>query len=302
MNLRTYTTPLAFKEAVEKRLRQMTAGGADFTRRRQILIFERFLSRIAHVFGEAAILKGGLVLEFRLSRARTTNDVDLRLTGSPQDILVRLQKAGQRDEGDFLAYEIVPDADQPAITHDGLRYDGFRFRATCTLAGKLYGQPFGVDIAYGDPIFGEPERIIAQDRLGFAGIAPPEVRLYPVETHIAEKLHAYTLPRERTNSRVKDLPDIALLATAKILMAERLRAALEQTFTFRATHELPSILPAPPDLWTRPYAAIANEDQLPWTDVHHVHAAASSFINPVLNGTARGQWTPARWAWEFNLH
>jgi len=25
------------------------------------------------------------------------------------------------------------------------------------LAGKLYGQPFGVDIAFGDPILGEPE-------------------------------------------------------------------------------------------------------------------------------------------------
>jgi hypothetical protein len=66
------------------------------------------------------------------------------------------------------------------------------------------------------------------------------LRLYPIETHIAEKLHAYTMPRTRPNTRVKDLPDMALLATAEPLEAARLRAALERTFAFRATHPLPS--------------------------------------------------------------
>jgi hypothetical protein len=60
------------------------------------------------------------------------------------------------------------------------------------------------------------------------GIAPPTLRLYPIETHIAEKLHAYTMPRARPNSRVKDLPDLALLGTAQPIEAKRLRAALEQ--------------------------------------------------------------------------
>jgi hypothetical protein len=64
------------------------------------------------------------------------------------------------------------------------------------------------------------------DLLAFAGIAPPTLRLYPIETHIAEKLRAYTMPRPRPNSRVKDLPDIALLATAQLIVARRLRDAL----------------------------------------------------------------------------
>jgi hypothetical protein len=87
---------------------------------------------------------------------------------------------------------------------------------------------------------GEPEIVIAEDVLGFAGIAPPTPRLYPIETHIAEKLHACTMPRTRPNSRVKGLPDIALLATAQPMGAKRLRAALEQTFAFRMTHALPA--------------------------------------------------------------
>ena len=47
------------------------------------------------------------------------------------------------------------------------------------LAGKLYGQPFGVDVAFGDPIVGEPEIITADDVLAFAGISPPELRRNP---------------------------------------------------------------------------------------------------------------------------
>ena len=59
---------------------------------------------------------------------------------------------------------------------------------------------------------GDATPIKGEDYLGFAGIAAPELLLIPVETHIAEKLHAYTLPRPTPNSRVRDLPDLALLA------------------------------------------------------------------------------------------
>jgi nucleotidyltransferase AbiEii toxin of type IV toxin-antitoxin system len=46
-------------------------------------VFDRLLARVTRVLGKAAMLKGGLVLELRLERARTTRDVDLRLVGSP---------------------------------------------------------------------------------------------------------------------------------------------------------------------------------------------------------------------------
>jgi hypothetical protein len=38
-----------------------------------------------------------------------------------------------------------------------------------------------------------------------------------------------------------------------------LRAAFEQTFTFRKTHALPRAVPAPLAAWTTPYAAMARE-------------------------------------------
>ena len=66
------------------------------------------------------------------------------------------------------------------------------------------------------------------------------------------------MPRPRPNSRVKDLPDLALQATAQPLDAKRLREALDQTFTFRKTHPLPATVPEPTAAWTTPYAAMAR--------------------------------------------
>ena len=243
MTVQTYASPQAFKQALEQRLKTASNSGVDFARRRQLLVFDRFLARVVAVFGDTALLKGGLVLEVRLERARATKDVDLRLIGSPESVLANLQEAGRLDLTDFMTFEIAPDTEHPQIQNEGMRYEGLRFRTECRLAGKLYGQRFGVDVAFGDPILGEPEIISAEDTLAFAGVTPPVLRLYPIETHIAEKLHAYTLPRLRPNTRVKDLPDIALLGTTQPLDAARLRMALAQTFEFRGTHAVPSSFP-----------------------------------------------------------
>ena len=297
MTVQTYPSPEAFKQALDQRLRTSAKTGAEFARKRQLLVFDRFLARVFAVLGDTTMLKGGLVLELRLERARTTKDVDLRMVGSPDDILAKLQEAARRDLADFMTFEVGPDEEHPEIQNEGMQYDGLRFRAECKLAGKLYGQPFGVDIAFGDPILGEPEVVVAEDVLAFAGIAPPPLRLCPIETHIAEKLHAYTMPRRRPNSRVKDLPDIALLATAQAIDARRLRAALEQTFTFRKTHPLPAVLPDPLSAWATPYAAMAREDQLAWPTLDDVTSAAKAFLDPVLAGDLDATWDPDTWAW-----
>jgi hypothetical protein len=297
MTKRTYASPAAFKQALEQRLRAATQSGPELARRRQLLVFDRFLARIVTVLGDAAMLKGGLVLELRLSRARTTKDVDLRFMGSPERVLERLQDAARLDLGDFLTFEVRPDDDHPQIQNDGMQYDGMRFVAECRLAGKIYGQRFGVDIAFGDPILGEPEVVTANDVLGFVGVPPPTLRLYPIETHIAEKLHAYTMPRPRPNSRVKDLPDLALLASISELDARRLHSALKQTFSFRKTHALPASLPDPNPAWETPYAAMAKADQLAWPTLVEVTAAARAFFDPVLAGELDARWDPASWSW-----
>jgi len=294
---RRYATPLAFKTALEQRLRTLSRGRMDLTRRRQLVVFERLLARMSRHVGGAMILKGGLALELRLEHARATKDIDLRLAGPSDDLMHQLQTAGQMTLGDFLAFELVPDQAHPKIQSEGMRYEGLRFRAQCSLADKIYGSPFGLDIAFADPILGEPDELVGGNVLEFAGVDPVRLRVYPVETHIAEKLHAYTLPRTRPNSRVKDLPDLALLATIGGLEAARVQAAIHQTFTFRATHPSPASLPDPPEAWALPYAHMATENELPWRTLAAVTSAARDFLEPVLAGVRDSRWSPARWAW-----
>ncbi|MCY1018342.1 nucleotidyl transferase AbiEii/AbiGii toxin family protein [Pyxidicoccus sp. MSG2] len=297
MTARGYASPVAFKQALEQRLRSASRDGQELVRRRQRLVFERFLARVGQVFGDAVTLKGGLVLELRIERARATKDVDLRLTGTPAGLLTRLQTAGQLELGDFMQFEVHSDANHPELQNEGMKHEGFRFRAECQLAEKRYGEVFGVDVVLDDPRLDEPEFIVAPDVLGFAGVAPPRVRLYPVAAHIAEKLHAYTLPRSRPNSRVKDLPDLALLAGVGVLEASRIQAALAETFGIRDTHPLPASTPSPPDTWLQPYADLAHENALPWKTLQEVTTVVRAFLDPVLAGDHDLHWEPGSWCW-----
>lgn len=294
---RAYSSPQAFKQALEQRLRGASKGGGEFVRRRQLLVFDRFLARVVASLDENVILKGGLVLELRLDRARATKDVDLRIDGSRDGMLTKLQAAGNLDLGDFMVFEVTVDEEHPEIADEAANRSGLRFRAECRLAGQIYGYPFGVDVVFDDPLIGPPDVIVTDNVLGFAGIAPSKVRVYPIETHIAEKLHAYTMPRPRPNSRVKDLPDLALLGSVQAIDAHRLRAALEQTFDFRATHALPNSVPVPKETWREPYALISQRDQLKWRTLDEAIEAAKAFLDPVLEGDLEAKWDPATWTW-----
>jgi hypothetical protein len=297
MEGRRYANPQAFKQALEQRLKsEAQRTSVDLRRLRQFVVYERFLARAVGEFQDAVVLKGGIALELRLRTARATKDVDLRMTGRPEETLARLEEAGRRPADDFFSYFIVPDPDRPELEADGMQYEGYRFRVEARLAGQRYGDPFGLDIAFAEPLHGEPELIAGRNVLSFAGIEAPRLLVYPTATHIAEKLHAYTLPRPRPNSRVKDLPDLALLGTLYPFEAVSLRSAIEGTFHHRATHPAPSALPTPPPEWSERYSYLATENKLPWATITLLMTAVETFLNPVLSGRD-GRWDPQGWRW-----
>jgi hypothetical protein len=294
-----YALPSAFKAALDDRIsRDARQSGIGVQRLRQLRIFDRFLVRLFRQFGERLVVKGGIALELRLSRVRATADIDLRLSGSSNELLISLRQAGQIDLKDFFRFEVNENRRHPTIEGEGIRYEGQRFQVQAMLAGKKYGEPFGVDIAVGDPMTGSPESIQGSNFFLFADVEEPipTFLVYPRSTHIAEKLHAFTLPRDRPNSRVKDLPDIALLATTGPFEGRELRAAIKQTFAFRNTHGVPLKLPEPPSGWEQQYAKMADENQLLWRSLEEVFVAAGAFVDPVLAGN-EGSWDPALWSW-----
>lgn len=292
-----YASPAAFKVALEDRLKKRAAQrGVALNRMRQRFVMERFLARVVRALGRAATLKGGLALELRLANARSTKDIDLRAVGDIETMLARLQEAAALALDDHLTFIVESDPEHPDI--GTAVYEGRRFRVTATLVGQIYGARFGVDVAMGDPMHGPPDELVGEDFLDFVGVEPVRVAAYPVETHVAEKLHAYTRPPlpGRENSRVRDLPDLALLARTRAFNARELRAALETTFTFRATHSVPSAVPLPPPSWVAQYRALAAEHTLPWTTVTDAHAAVVTFLNPVL-ADEDGTWDPDTGRW-----
>ena len=298
MTARRYATPAAFKAAVEQRLRrEASSRGVDLQRRRQLFIFDRLLCRIFPVLGDAVTLKGGLAIEARLGRARTTKDIDLRVTGDPSGVLARLQEAGRLDLGDHLRFEVAADPRCPTIDAPGMAYQGSRYRAQAYLATKVYGATFGIDVAIAGPMRLAADLVEGSSFLEFAGFESRVLRVYPLEIHVAEKLHAYTAPRDRPNSRIKDLPDLAILATIRDVDGPQLLGTIEQTFTQRGTHPVPGSVPDPPASWSGPYARIAASDKLTWRTLNEVSRAVRSFLDPILAGRAR-RWRAASGTWE----
>jgi hypothetical protein len=107
------------------------------------------------------------------------------------------------------------------------------------------------------------------------------------------------MPRPRPNSWIKDLLDLALLASIRELDATQIRAALHQTFSFRKTHPVPPAVPEPPTAWAAAYAAMALADRLAWSSLDVLLDAVRRFLDPPLASSQDARWSPSAWSWSL---
>jgi hypothetical protein len=212
------------------------------------------------------VLKGGYALEMRFQRARSTKDLDLtvrRREGSIESatsLRERLVVPASVELPDFFTFEIgeaMADLNQPP---EG----GARFPVDARLDGRTFVK-FHVDLGVGDDVLEPLENIQGEDWLGFAGISAVIVPALSIEQHWAEKFHAYTRPREGTNSRVRDLVDLVLILEQHELSSDRVREAVDATFARRRTHPVPTAVLAPPADWAKPFAELAAACRLDYT-------------------------------------
>ena len=266
---RQYATAGALRTALETRLLERSRRDAvDLHRLRRQVAFDRLLARMfdANLPGrDGWVLKGGYALEMRFHRARATKDLDLtvRVTSigqTPPDDLAaalreRLQLAASVELADFFVFNVGEATLDLNQAPDG----GSRFPVDARLDGRSFVK-FHVDLGVGDEVIEPVDRIIGDDWLAFAGIPTIAVPTLSAEQHWAEKLHAYTLPRDgATNSRVKDLVDLVLLIELQAMSPTRIHVAVATTFARRGTHAVPTDLPPPPSAWERPFTALAAE-------------------------------------------
>lgn len=289
-----YRTATAFRTALEERLRSHARQhDVPIVRLRKMVTFDGLLARLVAT-SDRWVLKGAMALSYRYgNRARTTMDLDLAQQGNEGEAQADLMSAIRRDLQDFFSFSaerVGPSADP------GIR--STRYRGVAELAGRKF-ETIRVDVGFGDPLLGEPEMINTTSLLEFAGIEPVQMRVLPVEQHIAEKIHAYARMYRSgiESSRAKDLADLLLIATLERPRADRLGEAVHKTFATRGEALVPTRLPPPPESWVIPYRSLAGEAGVE-RDLRLAHARVSLFLQPVLDSMAEGVWSPVRWTWE----
>jgi len=284
-----YKTPGAFRQALEERLNQTSKNqNIDLMRLRRRVAFERLLARLFADPEPRWLLKGGYAIELRFEHlARATKDVDLSipdlgseaLEGTNQAKVIRqwLQEKLDKDLGDWFVFLIGEQTSDLRAAPLG----GIRFHVEAHLDNRPFVRWFNLDVGIGDAILAEPEWVTGHELLSFAGISPARIAVLPLDRQFAEKIHAYTVPRERENSRVRDLIDLVLLIQQELPPKERVLRALHATFDRRATHPLPKRLEPPPESWRETFAASAAEYNLSVSTIEAAYNYLSDYWKTV---------------------
>lgn len=200
---------------------------------------ERFLYRLSRSsLTDRFVLKGAML--FRVwsgSLHRPTKDVDLLGFGEPTPASVTSMI------GQIIATTVEDDGitfDAASIRAEEIRenddYGGIRATFTATLDKAVI--PLQVDVGFGDAI-----TPAAEDRTYpvLVGMAAPKLRMYPVETVIAEKLEA-AVKLGMVNSRMKDFYDLLVIFRQYPYDSRLLPRAVAETFACRGT-PLPRTVP-----------------------------------------------------------
>lgn len=280
-----YETAGGFRAAIDARLKIYVRddGEAALARLRRHIAFDRFLARLIAVDPENWTLKGGLALDYRLGqRARATRDIDLLHDHDIDQIQRVFEIIQEPDPEDFFEFSIKRTNRLDALV-DGT---AIRYHVTANLNGKRF-ENFSVDIGFDQTAGMRTELIRRSGFLEFAGLEPIELPALAIEYHLAEKLHAYSkvYPRDRVNTRVKDLVDMVLIGSSFDLEASRCIEAIQQTFAARAVQDLPASLAPPPAEWIASYPAMAASVSLD-PDITAGHAFAAALFDPLLSGAA----------------
>lgn len=203
------------------------------------------------------VLKGGHALELRLKKSRATKDVDLAMRnmkwhhskeGESSALRELLLEKSQIDLGDYFEFNIS----QPVLSLDNAPYGGTRFHVTAMVDGKTFSK-FLIDIGIGDAWIEPQDTLNLSNHLEELGLEGFTVKVIPIEHHIAEKIHSLTLPRDVSNSRVKDLVDLFLIFKFEKFSNEKIKDCIKKTFNKRNTHKIPTQLPLPDESWENPF-------------------------------------------------
>lgn len=307
-----YATAAAFRVALRDRLSSLArVGGHGLDELQRQFAYDRLLAR-AFMGPDADrwVLKGAGALLVRLPEARHSRDIDLAFTPVPvlgdvltgsddgaavEDAVMSLVDAAGRDLGDHFRFEITRTSGLQEAAK------GRRLHVVAYLGARYAA--FHVDVVAGTAMTGVPQTASPLVALTIPGLVRPEYRLFPLADHVADKLCAIVEVHDRTSglqasTRVKDLVDLALIAKTQQLAADATILAVRVGAAHRGL-PLPARFAVPDlEVWRRGYPAKVREVPGVVLDFDAAVRLVASLLDPVLDGTARGSWSPTVMRWE----
>jgi predicted nucleotidyltransferase component of viral defense system len=216
----------------ERLSKQARTSGRPLNELLQYYAIERLLYRLAQSrYADQFVLKGALLFRvWGLPVFRPTRDIDLLgYTSNEVESLVAIVRE--------VCIVVVPE--------DGVRFDpvsvkGERIKEDADYAGvrlrfsgllgktRLYLQ---IDVGFGDIVSPAP---VVKPYPAILSMPVPELRSYPPESVVAEKLQAM-IYLGSANSRMKDFYDLWILSENIEFDGEALQEAIRRTFEHRAT-------------------------------------------------------------------
>ncbi|MFG2409945.1 nucleotidyl transferase AbiEii/AbiGii toxin family protein [Streptomyces brevispora] len=268
----------------------------------KIFYFNRLAARVFTNEPDGWLIKGGQALLVRYrGAARLSQDIDLQSTNpdrTAEEARELVIEAASLELGDYLRY--VPSKFDP---HSDEGRGGAQYFTV--FLGTQQVATLKVDLVVGRALSGIPELRTLQSAVDLEWpVDWPDVLLYPVVDHIADKICAmYERHGEAGSSRYRDLADLLLLSQQEVVpgaaVIQTLQSEVERRRQAGIRIVLPDSFTVPGPGWPENYprqAALVVGLRGCGSYAEAAQAAAA-FIDPMLNATAKGTWNPHHAAW-----
>jgi len=260
------------------------------------MAYDRLLERL-YLADEGWIIKGATALLARDIGVRGTIDIDLYREVAREIAAADLREAAALDLGDWFRFEIGPP--RPLADTGGVRL------AVKAFVGNAEWAAFHVDLVGEDlRMTGDPEDVPPLARVVMPDVEQHGYRAYPLIDHAADKTCAIFERHGAAgtpSTRYRDLVDLVAIVLAAAVEAEPQMTALRSEAQRRGLRS-PGRFAVPDrglcNLAMRPEA---GRSLLPMArTLDEAIATVTPFLDPLLDGTARGRWDQLN-AWWTSL-
>jgi hypothetical protein len=290
-----YATPGAFRTALTDKLRTLSERTQwTLPQLRRQFAYDRVLERL-YTMDDDWVVKGAVALLARDIGVRGSLDIDVYRARAADGAEADLREAASRDIGDWFRFEVGPRrsvGDESAAVR----------LPVAAYIGRQEWERFHIDLVGSDlRMISKPDDVPPIAQVDIPELRQKGYRAYALVDHVADKIAAtFELHGQSQvpSTRYRDLVDLVAIVRGASLDAEQqLRSLLSEVE--RRGIALPQRFDVPDRaLWEPGYAREAKESVVADAlSLDEALAVVRPFIDPLMQGTARGRWDHEQGGW-----